>query len=146
VRRTALLLAAAAATTLLAAGAAPATALAPAASRTATAAPAPVVAAAAAPRAFLTAVTDRGSAPAWGTFRLVGKLSPARAGERIVVQRRLGSGPWAAFQASTVTRADGLYAIPMVSGRRGVNQFRTVRAAIAGRPTVVSNVTTITIR
>lgn len=133
-RRTVLLLAAAGsilATTALPAAAAPT----PRAATTA-----------AAPQPFLTAVTDRGTAAAWSTFTLVGKLSPALAGERIAVQRKLGTGPWTSFAASTVTRADGTYVCPIASGRPGMNQFRTVRFAVGGRPTVVSNVTGINIR
>ena len=62
------------------------------------------------------------------------------------MQRRLGAGAWTAFPASTRTRADGTYLCPIVSGRVGVNLFRTVRLATGGRPTLVSNTTAITIR
>jgi hypothetical protein len=144
--RTVLLIAAGAvlAAAAMPASAAPLTAAAPVAAAPATTWVA--AAATSAPRPFLTAVTDRASATAWSTFRLVGKLSPARAGERVVVQRRLGAGLWSAFNAVAHTRADGTYSCPMVSGRRGVNQFRTVRFAAGGQPTVVSNATVITIR
>jgi hypothetical protein len=97
-----------------------------------------------APRPFLTAVTDRGVAPAWSRFRIVGHLSPGNAGERIVVQRRLAGGRWTEFPAATLTRVDGSYTCAVVSGRRGVNEFRMVRFGAGGSP-LVSNTTTIVV-
>ncbi|MBI1758234.1 MAG: hypothetical protein HYR62_03270 [Actinobacteria bacterium] len=109
------------------------------------AAPAPAATGARTPLAFLTAVTDRGATPAWSRFRLVGMLSPGRAGDRVVVQRRLAGGRWTAFPAATVTRSDGSYVCPVVSGRRGGNDFRVVRYAAGGGPTLVSNITSIVV-
>lgn len=106
----------------------------------------PAAGAPARPRPFLTAVADVDSATAWRTFHLVGRLSPPRPGERILVQRRLPGGQWRAFPAATRVRADGTFTCAIRSGRRGLNEFRLLRHGHAGAATIVSNTAPIRIR